>query len=302
MFGMPAYGRVDPTLFLAPVLVFTFGLMLGDAGYGILLLLIAALLLRGAGHAPGTVHDLSVVLCACGIAGTAFGLFMGSFFGNLPGLFGITLPFTVIEPLNDPLSLLILALGIGIVHLNLGLGIAAYEHLRSGEQREMLFSEGTWFLLQPCAAVLILTFFGWAAFSSLITAAAWAGAAIGIAGILRANGPLGFFSLTGFLGDWLSYARILALALATGGIAMMINILSGMIAGISPVFLIAGILFAVAGHAANLVLQCLGGFIHALRLQYVEFFGRFFDAGGRMFAPFAAQRIHTRPPEGRDGR
>ena len=301
MFGMPAYGKIDPTLFLAPVLVLTFGLMLGDAGYGILLFLIAALLLRGAGHTPGTVHDLAVVLCACGVAGTVFGILMGSVFGNLPAVFGITLPFTFIEPLNDPLSLLILALVIGIVHLNLGLGIAASEHLRCGELKEMLYSEGTWFLLQPSAAVLILSFFGWAVFSPLITTLAWGGSVVAVAAILRDNGPLGFFSVTGYLGDWLSYARILALALATGGIAMMINILSGMIAGIGPVFLIAGILFGVVGHAANLVLQCLGGFIHALRLQYVEFFGRFFDAGGRAFSPFLARRVHTQPAEVRDG-
>jgi V/A-type H+-transporting ATPase subunit I len=302
MFGMPAYGRIDPTLFLAPVLVLTFGLMLGDAGYGFLLFLIAVLLLRGAGHTPGTTRDLATVLCACGVAGAVFGILMGSFFGNLPAVFGLTLPFTVIEPLNDPLSILILALAIGIAHLNLGFAIAASEHLRCGERRKMLYSEGTWFLLQPCAAVLILSFFGWATFSSLITTVAWAGAVVAIIGILRDNGPLGFFSLTGYLGDWLSYARILALALATSGIAMMINILSGMIAGIGPVFLIVGILFGVMGHAANLVLQCLGGFIHALRLQYVEFFGRFFDAGGRAFSPFAAQRTHTIPQEERDGR
>ena len=301
MFGMPAYGKIDPTFFLAPVLVLTFGLMLGYAGYGILLFLIAALLLRGAGHTPGTTHDLAVVLCTCGVAGAVFGILMGSFFGNLLSFFGITLPFTIIEPLNDPLSLLLLALGIGIAHLNLGFAIAAYEHLRDGEHRKMLYSEGTWFLLQPCAAVLILSFFGWGTFSSLITMLAWAGAVVAIAGILRDNGPLGFFSLTGYLGDWLSYARILALALATSGIAMMINILSGMIAGIGPVFLIVGVLFAVGGHAANLVLQCLGGFIHALRLQYVEFFGRFFDAGGRVFSPFASRRTHTRVQKVRDG-
>ncbi|KAF1078824.1 V-type ATP synthase subunit I [Methanogenium sp. MK-MG] len=302
MFGMPAYGKIDPTLFLAPVLVLTFGLMLGDAGYGILLFLIAALLLHGAGHTQGTTRDLAIVLCACGVAGTVSGLLMGSFFGNLPAFFGITLPFTVIEPLNDPLSLLLLALAIGIAHLNLGFVIAASEHLRCGERRQMLYSECTWFLLQPCAAVLILSFFGWATFSSLTTTLAWVGGVVAIIGILKDNGPLGFFSLTGYLGDWLSYTRILALALATGGIAMMINILSGMIMGIGPVFFIVGILFAVAGHAANLVLQCLGGFIHALRLQYVEFFGRFFDAGGRAFSPFAAQRTHTMPQEECDGR
>lgn len=191
MFGMPSYGKIDPTLFLAPVLVFTFGLMLGDAGYGLLLLLIAAFLLRGVGRTPGTAHDLAVVLCACGVAGTFFGLLMGSFFGNLPSLFDISMPFTIIEPLNDPLSLLILALVIGIAHLNLGLGIAAYEHLRLGEQKRMLYSEGTWFLLQPCATVLILSFFGWAAFPPLIFTLAWGGAIVAIAGILRSNGPLG---------------------------------------------------------------------------------------------------------------
>ena len=300
MFGMPAYGKIDPTLFLAPVLVLTFGIMLGDAGYGILLALIAFLILRGAGHTPGTTHDLAVVLIACGVAGAVCGFLMGSFFGDLPAYFGITLPFTIIEPLNNPLDLLILSLFIGVVHLNLGLGIAAYEHLRCGELREMIFSEGTWFLLQPAVAVLILTFFGWAVFSPLITTIAWIGAAVGIGGIMWANGPLGFFSLTGFLGDWLSYTRILALALATGGIAMMINILSGMMMDFGSVFLIAGILFAVVGHAANLLIQCLGGFIHALRLQYVEFFGRFFNAGGREFSPFVAQRFRTKSPEGKN--
>jgi len=294
MFGMPEYGRVDPTIFLAPVLVLTFGLMLGDAGYGILLALIAALLLRGAGHTPGMVRDLASVLVACGIAGTIFGLMMGSFFGDLlPRMFGEPLPFTLIEPLRDPLTILIIALSIGIAHLNLGLCLATYEHLREGKRRAMLLEEGTWFCLQPCAAVLILSFFGWGAFSSLVTMVAWAGAAASIAGIMLDKGPLGFFAITGYLGDWLSYARILALALATGGIAMMINILSVMIAGIGPVFTVAGILFAIGGHAANLVLQSLGGFIHALRLQYVEFFGRFFHAGGRPFSPFAARRTVT---------
>ena len=191
-----------------------------------------------------------------------------------------------------------IALAIGIFHLNLGLSIAAVEHLRDGKRREMLLEEGTWFCLQPAAAVLILSFFGWGTFSPTVTTAAWAGALVGIAGIMIHEGPLGFFSITGYLGDWLSYARILALALATGGIAMMINILSGMIAGIGPAFVIVGIVFAVVGHAANLVLQSLGGFIHALRLQYVEFFGRFFTAGGRAFAPFAARRKVTEPPGG----
>ncbi|TAJ45583.1 hypothetical protein CUJ86_02335 [Methanofollis fontis] len=293
-FGTPRYDSVDPTLFLAPVLVITFGIMLGDAGYGLLLALIATLLLRGAGAEAGSVRDLSLVLLACGLSGTLFGVLMGGFFGDLlPRLFGVTMPFTLIEPLSDPIAILVLALGIGIAHLNLGLAIAAAEHLRAGEYREMLLSEGTWFVIQPCAAVIILTFFGWGSFAPEVLTAAAIGAAVGVAGVMLHEGPLGFFSLTGFLGDWLSYARILALALATGGIAMMINILAGMIAGVHPALVVFAALFAVGGHAANLVLQALGGFIHALRLQYVEFFGKFFRSGGRAFAPFAAGRRHT---------
>jgi len=293
-FGTPAYGSVDPTLFLAPVLVLTFGIMLGDAGYGILLALLAALVLRGAGRTPGTVRDLALVLFACGISGTIFGVLMGGFFGDLlPRLFGIQAPFAVIEPLKDPIAILLLALAIGIAHLNLGLAIAAREHLRTGDLRAMVLSEGVWFVIQPCAAVILLTFFGWSAFPEPAVALAWAGAGLGIAGVMIGEGPLGFFSLTGFLGDWLSYARILALALATGGIAMMINILAGMIAAVHPALVVLAVVFAVAGHAGNLVLQALGGFIHALRLQYVEFFGRFFRSGGRPFRPFAARRTFT---------
>jgi V/A-type H+-transporting ATPase subunit I len=293
-FGTPAYGSVDPTLFLAPVLVLTFVIMLGDAGYGSLLALFAALVLRGAGRTPGTVRDLALVLFACGISGTIFGILMGGVFGDLlPRLFGIQTPFAVIEPLKDPIAILLLALAIGIAHLNLGLAIAAREHLRTGDLREMILSEGVWFVIQPCAAVIILTFFGWGAFPEPAVALAWAGAALGVAGVMIGEGPLGFFSLTGFLGDWLSYARILALALATGGIAMMINILAGMIAAVHPAFVVLAVVFAVAGHAGNLVLQALGGFIHALRLQYVEFFGRFFRSGGRPFRPFAARRTFT---------
>jgi len=293
-FGTPAYNSVDPTIFLAPVLVLTFGIMLGDAGYGVLLALLAALILRGAGRVPGTVRDLALVLFACGVSGTIFGILMGGVFGDLlPRLFGIQVPFAVIEPLKDPIAILVLALAIGIVHLNLGLLIAAREHLRHGDLREAVLAEGVWFVIQPCAAVLILTFFGWWEVPPAVGAVAWAGAIAGVAGVMVREGPLGFFSLTGFLGDWLSYARILALSLATGGIAMMINILAGMIAAVHPALVVLAVLLAVAGHAGNLVLQVLGGFIHALRLQYVEFFGRFFQGGGRPFRPFTAERTYT---------
>lgn len=297
-FAPPRYREVDPTVFLAPILVITFGVMLGDAGYGLLLALVAATLLAGPARSPGSTRDFSFILFACGISGILFGILQGGFFGDLlPRFFDISPPLALIDPLMDPITILIAALIFGIAHLNLGLGIAAYSNIRAGDIRKMLKEQGVWFLLQPSAAVLLFAFFGWADISLPLLFASGAGAAAAAALILTFEGPLGFFSITGFLGDWLSYTRILALALATAGIAMTVNILSEMIGSVHPYLAIVAVLFAVGGHLANFLLQALGGFIHALRLQYVEFFGHFYEGGGRLFQPFYTNRKNTLLPE-----
>ena len=297
-FAPPRYREVDPTFFIAPVLVITFGVMLGDAGYGLMLALVAAALLAGPARYPGSTRDFSFILFACGISGILFGIVQGGFFGDLlPRFFGISPPFVLIDPLMDPITILTAALIFGIFHLNMGLGIAAYSNIKAGELRKMLKEQGVWLLLQPSAAVLLFAFFGWAEIPLPLLFVSGAGAAAAAALILTFEGPLGFFSITGFLGDWLSYTRILALALATAGIAMTVNILSEMIGSVHPYLAFIAVLFAVGGHLANFLLQSLGGFIHALRLQYVEFFGHFYEGGGRLVQPFATDRKKTLLPE-----
>ncbi|WP_343089202.1 V-type ATP synthase subunit I [Methanocalculus natronophilus] len=294
-FARPRYREVDPTIFLAPVLVITFGIMLGDAGYGLCLAILSLMLLAGPARAPGSTRDLGWVLLACSLSGIVFGILQGGFFGDLfPAYLGMAVPFARVDPLTNPLAILTAALIFGIAHLNVGLGIAGYMNLKDGKTGEMIKKQGLWFAIQPCAAILLFSFFGWAEFSQALILASGFGAAACAIMIIITEGPLGFFSITGFLGDWLSYTRILALALATAGIAMTVNILAGMIWSIHPVLVVVAIIFAIAGHAANLVLQALGGFIHALRLQYVEFFGTFYQGGGRAFSPFAADRVATR--------
>ena len=128
--------------------------------------------------------------------------------------------------------------------------------------------------------------------------AAYAGAIVGVLMIFYYRGPMGFFGLTGFLGDWLSYVRILALALATGGIAMTINILAELIAGIHPIMIIPAAVIFLGGHTFNIIIQSLGGVIHAIRLQYIEFFGKFYTGGGKMFRPFRAERVYSRVEPG----
>jgi V/A-type H+-transporting ATPase subunit I len=294
MFSRPRYGEVDPTLFTAPILILFFALMLGDAVYGLFITIIAILLFRGAGQVSRTLHDGSIILMVAGVATIISGILQGGYMGDfLPRFLGITPPFVVINALEQPIEFLRIALVIGIVQINLGLGIAAYQNARTKRYADLLHGQVSWFILQPAAAVFLFTFFGWGTFSPPVMMVSAIAAVAGIGLILFRSGPLGFFDLTGFLGDWLSYARLLALALATGGIAMTVNILTQMVSGDNPLFLILAALIFIVGQTFNFVLQTLGAFIHSLRLQFVEFFGKFYTGGGREFAPFTAKREIT---------
>jgi len=293
-FSRPRYNEIDPTPFFAPAYLLFFGLMLGDAGYGIIIALAGWLLYRGPGKNDPSFRDMSYILLCSGIADIILGTLQGGWFGDmLPRFFNIQPPFVLIEPLNSPILLFQVALIIGTVHINLGIILGLIENIRARMFKMAFQEQGIWFILQPAAAVLLVQFFGWMALPSHVTTMATAGAIIGVAVLFISKGPMGFFSLTGFLGDWLSYVRILALALATGGIAMTINILSEMIASVHPFMIIPAIIFCIAGQLFNLAIQTLGSVIHALRLHYIEFFGRFYSGGGREFVPFRENRVYT---------
>jgi V/A-type H+-transporting ATPase subunit I len=123
---------------------------------------------------------------------------------------------------------------------------------------------------------------------------------VGIILRLVSAGPLGLFDITGYIGDWLSYARLLALGLGTTGMALAFNIVAEVIPNMIPV---VGIIFIpiilVIAHTANLGLQTLGAGVHSLRLQYVEFFNRFYSGGGKKFEPFSIKRRYTKLKEGK---
>lgn len=294
MFALPRHDEIDPTLFVAPAFLFFFGLMLGDAGYGVIIFLVAWLLYRGAGQRDGAMRDMCIVLMGCGIADIILGTVQGGWFGDLlPRFFGITPPFVLIDPIRSPIQFFQIALIIGTIHINLGIFLGFWQKAKRKQYRDAYVEHANWFVIQPAAAVLLVQFFGWITFPSPVLLIAGALFVCSCGVLFVRNGPMGFFSLTGFLGDWLSYVRILALALATGGIAMTINLLAEMIASIHPVMIIPAILFLIAGQTFNLVIQALGSVIHALRLHYIEFFGKFYTGGGRPFNPFTAKRVFT---------
>ncbi|MFO7992396.1 MAG: V-type ATP synthase subunit I [Thermoplasmata archaeon] len=349
MFAPPSYDEVDPTFILAPVFVFFFGLMLGDAVYGAIITITAVVLVKGPGRVYKGIKDFGWILLAAGISTIFFGIIQGGFLGpgrsdypNLLGHFGIHLP-VLLDTLKGegPLTLLIISLIIGLVYINTGLVLSLIKYIHKRYYKDILMENVSWWLLQPGGFILISgKLFGWFAYSDIIYTAAWLLVAGGLLLlIMRAKG-LSFFELTGFIGDFLSFARILALGLATAGIALTVNVLSDLISGgtigiivtapiavaglvllglsrvkdskkmmmlgaslavfgglgvINPLypFYILAIIVIIGGHLINLVLQALGSFVHSLRLQYVEFFGYFYEGGGSPFTPFKQERIHT---------
>ena len=121
---------------------------------------------------------------------------------------------------------------------------------------------------------------------------------IGIVQLFLAKGPIGFFDITGYVGDWLSYARLLALGLATAGMALAFNVVAQLLGEMIPLIgIVITIILIVFAHMINLGLQALGAGIHSLRLQYVEFFNRFYEGGGHEFTPFKIKRRYTKIEE-----
>lgn len=299
LFASPRYGEIDPTLFIAIIFPIFFGFMLGDAIYGLVAAIVGFFIYRGAGKLDESIRDWSIIITvigvACFILGVAQGCYLGDFHTRFLGMTEnspLVDPFGI-NPMTNTMTFLQMALIIGLIHLNLGLVLMAYQNIKKRNYQNFVYDQASWFILQPGAAILIDWFFGWGFFR-------WVGdplmvggvlALIGLILVLRRKGLLGIFDVTGYLGNWLSYSRILALGLATSGIAMAVNILTGMMT--NGVLIILGVIICFFGHVFNLAIQALGAFIHSMRLHYVEFFGKFYEGGGNDFQPFRVKREYT---------
>jgi V/A-type H+-transporting ATPase subunit I len=315
LFALPKYDEIDPTPFLGIVFAIFFGLMLGDAGYGLILLSLSLLgLLKFAKLSP-TLKQWSYIGLWLGITTTLAGFVFGNFFGNLlqtfwPNYFpegklypstikGISFPFPI-DAIHKPMLVLGIMLVVGLIHLNIGFGIATYQNWNRRHYKEILFRQDPWFILQPAGGLLICEYiihwpkgFKLSPEAEILTLA---GVLVGVGLIFAGKGIIGFFDITGFVGDLLSYTRLLALGLATSGIAIGFNMVGKFmpkIIGSALIGLPITILILSIGHIFNLAIQSLGAGIHSLRLQYVEFFNRFYEGGGKEFTPFKVKRQYT---------
>lgn len=309
MYSLPAYRGFDPTSIYSLFYIIFFGMMFSDAGYGLLLAVGCGVILKKF-DLEGTMQKMMKLFFYCGISTTIWGVLFGGFFGDVIGVFSGTFlgkqaAFNAVwfNPLEDPMKLLIFSLILGVIHLFIGMGIQAYMQIKDGKIMDAVCDEGFWY-------VMILGLAAWlcgsAVFDSAVlsTIGMWMSIA-GAVGLLFAGGrgKKGFgkvtgglanlYNITSWISDILSYARLLALGLATGVIAQVVNTMGSLFGGGIAGLVLFILIFAV-GHAINFAINMLGAFIHSARLQYVEFFGKFYIDGGEPFEPFRRKTKYVR--------
>ena len=297
MYSPVRYNSMDPTIFVAITFPFFFGFCLTDAFYGLFVSLIGVVLLRGLGKTSDSMNAFGWILIWSGLWAVVLGLITNGCIGDFASRILHTQLPTVYGPVDafkHPDTILKIAIGIGVVYTNIGFILGAINNFRYGNVKEAIGSQICWFIFE--AGIILL------ALGYLIPSIGIIGMVLGgvlivvtLGMLIWANGAYGVMDVFGFMGDVLSYARLLALCLATGGIAMTVNILAVMVDQMIPmVGIILAIIVFVFGHIANFLFQVLGAFINALRLNYVEFFSQFFMEGKGKFEAFKAKRTFTK--------
>ncbi|MDO5850314.1 MAG: V-type ATP synthase subunit I [Methanobacteriaceae archaeon] len=299
MYAPLKYNEIDPTIFVALTFPFFFGFCLTDAFYGAIVVILGIILYAGMGKINETMKSGGLIIIASGLWAIILGLvtngLLGDFYTRILGM-GDALP-TVIPSLNafaNPATILVIAIVVGLIYTNIGFLIGAINNYRYGNKKDAWGSQIVWFIFEIGIVLLALGFLNPAiGMIGMIIGGVFIVASLGI--LIWANGAYGLMDVFGYMGDVLSYARLLALCLATGGIAMTVNIVANLCNDLIPfVGIILFVIVMIFGHIANFLFQVLGAGVNALRLNYVEFFSQFFLGGKHSFEAFKAQRMFTK--------
>ncbi|MGB9979698.1 V-type ATP synthase subunit I [Methanobacterium sp.] len=311
MYSPPRYKETDPTLLFALVFPFFFGFCLTDAGYGIIDALIGLLLVFGLGKVNKVMHSLGLILTACGVWAVVLGLATNSLFGDfiprwIMGNANAAVPTTIpmFNAFSFPQNILLWALIVGVIYTAIALIIGAMDNIRMKQYREAVEGQIVWLLVFIAIGLIGA---GYMLFGGMWSIVFDIGLGLFIVTMVMQfyfNKIFGLMDYSGFLGTILSYARLLALCLATGGIATTVNIVANVVLtffpGIIPgavgaaIAMIIAIFITLAGHTVNCAFQTLGAFVNSMRLHYVEFFGQFYVGGSQKFRAFRARRKLTK--------
>ncbi|MDD4690878.1 V-type ATP synthase subunit I [Eubacterium aggregans] len=284
MFSLPKPGTIDPAPIAGLWYWIIFGMMMGDVGYGVAMAILFYAF-KKIKKPQGDFGRLINVLFYGSFPTIIFGILFGSYFGETwnPILFA---------PLDNPINMLIVTLIVGVLHIFSGMGIKIAEEVKAGRWMDAIFDQVSWMVLIVGLGFMFLeplkTAGMWMAIGGAVVILCTAGREKpGIVGKIT-GGLLGLYDISSYMSDILSYSRILALSLATGVIGMVMNLLAGMVSG-SVIGFIFAILIYLVGHSFNLAMSLLSAYVHDSRLQYIEFFNKFYEGGGYAFKPLSIQ-------------
>ena len=289
MYSLPAYDGVDPNPLMAPFFILFYGIMMADMGYGILMIL-ASIIITKKSHPKGTSGHMFGLMFSCGISTFIMGALTGGFFGDfLPQLVGIINPDTTFKalpslftPLDDTISILLGAMVLGFIQIVTGMAVSFVEKLKKGEIMDAVWEELTWWIVFAgiaCMALGVTNIVLYVGLGMVVVGSGWS--AKGFGKVTAIFGSV-YNNVTGYFGDILSYSRLMTLMLAGSVIASVFNTL-GAIPGNVVFFLIVSAL----GNGLNFALNLLSCYVHDLRLQCLEYFGKFYKDGGKPFEPLA---------------
>ena len=294
MYAWPDYREQDPTPFVQPFMILFFGMMTADAGYGLLGLLVCGLALHflqlNRKWRQNLIFGLQLMMGT-----TLAGLFFGSFFG-------FDLPFRVLSLNDQLLEVMGLSLVIGLIHLLLGLGLNAAKQWRQEAYAQSYLQGSAWILiLLGATAIGVNALLSGPQYWTTVGLAMILGNLLGLVVVNvwshksklggLGQGLFGLLDVTSYLGDVISYTRLVALSVAGANIAMAFNLIIGLLPPWARFSV--GILIFIALHAFNMFISMISGYVHSLRLNYVEFFGKFYQGGGHPFTPIALLGKHV---------
>lgn len=311
MYALPSKNDIDPTSVTAFFYYFFFGMMLSDAGYGLMLVTAILIILKKFKLEESTRNTLKMYLY-CGISTVFWGAMYGSWWGDMFSVINTEFlggqPFSLViwlDPLNELMKVMVWCFGFGLVHLFTGVGVKGYMLLKQGKKFDAFCETVPTYVFVLGAAPIFLSLFMDVP-ESLSKLAPYVIAVGAVLVVLTAGreasslgGKLGkgFYGLynllSGYIGDVLSYSRLLALGLATGVIAQVMNMM-GTIPENKVIKLILFVIVAIFGHIANLAINIIGAYVHTTRLQYVEFFSKFYEGGGTEFKPLSLKTQYYR--------